>query len=300
MSRIPNSRNTKLYQLVLETLRKAPGPILLVDLRNHKNIKPHIDRPTRINEVCGCLGKKGQIQLGYDEEGKILAASIDKPQPGSKTPPATSKWSKAQRVPRGQGKIALAKKAKELQAAADALAATATPPAPETTPPAAPLNQGTFIPPQMSLDAMARQFAETVASVLCERIVEALNLKLPAQINTLAEQYKSGGPKKVDRLRVIVAGLLPQQAGLMVSEFGNEIDFAFIESQEASNSKRIDALLQSHDMAFAMTSFMSHSLDGKLKNGAKVYQRIAGGLSTLRENLRACVETSKQASAQRH
>lgn len=284
---IPRTRDDKLYSATLEVLRTATEPLLFTDLRKHKHLAKLLagQRPTRINEVLDCLGKKRQVQIGYAPNGLRMAASIDKPFPGSKEPP-TMKDGRRKWARRGKDVINV-----PIPEAAPALPAEAAQPVP-----APQLNQGIYIPPHMSLDTMARQFAEGVAAHLVERIVEALHLQLPQQINAVVDQYKANGGKKKENLpKVIICGLLPQQAGLMVAEFGRDLDLAFIETTEGSNSKRIDALLQSHDVAYAMTSFINHSLDGKLKNGAKVYQRISGGMTSLRDNLRAYIDAAKQA-----
>lgn len=293
---IPRTRDDKLYSATLEVLRTATEPVLFTDLRKHKQLVPLLkdQRPTRINEVLDCLERKHQVQVGYSPNGLRLAASIDKPFPGLKEPPTMAdgrkKWA---RRGKNAGKLP---EASSTETEAPAAPAEATPPAP-----AAQVNQSLYIPPNLSLDVMARQFAEGIAAHLADRIVEALNLQLPAQINAVMEQYKANGGKQKEVLpKVIIAGLLPQQAGLMVAEFGKDLDLAFIESNESSNSKRIEQLLQSHDVAYGMTSFMGHPLDGKLRSGAKLYQRVSGGLSSLRENLRAYIEASKQAKQSKH
>lgn len=281
---IPRKRDDALYSAVLQTLRKHPKPVLVVDLKKEKHLERMVSRPTRINEVVDCLGKTHKIQLGYNEDGKLVVASIEKPFPFSKTPPlrADGNYKHTRKN---------AKKARHTpppQAAAPAAPAIEETAAPAAPAPAAQPSLNGFLPSHASLDTMARQFAETIAATLVDRIMEAISLQLPAQLNAAVEQYKGGGKPKVDRPKVIIAGLLPQQAGLMVQEFGQSLDFAFIESQEASNSKRIDALLASHDYVYAMTGFMSHSLDGKLKV-APNFHRIPGGLSSLRAQLQALI-----------
>lgn len=286
----PRQRDDALYSAVLQTLRKAPKPVLVRNLKNEKHLAAMCKRPTRINEVVGCLGAKHQIQLGYTDDGALVAASIDKPFPFSKTPPLKADGTyKHQRKDAKKHLHAPPPKAKQLTPAP---ADTETPPAQEPTAPQ--LQQSAFIPSGMPIDVLANQFAQAIASTLVQRIMDAVNLQLPQQLNEAVNLYKTnGGKPKVDKPKVIIAGLLPQQAGLMQQEFGQALDFAFIESQEASNSKRIDALLASHDYVYAMTGFMSHSLDGKLK-GAPNFHRVPGGLSQLREQMRRLIDLKSQ------
>jgi hypothetical protein len=292
-------KHEKLYSLILKVVDESPAPLLIADIKKRPEIKKEMSRPSLANEAVLHLASQKKLQKGYGKDGEILVAGIGKPFPASKTPPPTSKW--ANRKPRGTGKAALKRKAQEAEALAlkqkQEQAQQTPPPPPQEETPAPHIShfQAAFAP---NIDSMVEQFANSIAEVIAARIVGALNVQLPTQIDALIDQYKNGGaPKKEALPKVIVAGLLPQQAGLMVAEFGKELNFAFIEQTEASNSKRIDALLESHPMVFAMVGFMNHSLDGKLNKGATVYQRISGGLTSLRNALREYIEATKKSSS---
>jgi hypothetical protein len=292
-------KHEKLYSLILKVVDESPAPLLIADIKKRPEIKKEMSRPSLANEAVLHLASQKKLQRGYGKDGEIIVAGLGKPFPASKTPPPTSKW--ANRKPRGTGKAALKRKAKEAEALAlqqkqEQAQQTPPPPPPQEDIAAPHIShfQAAFAP---NIDSMVNQFANSIAEVIAARIVSALNLQLPTHIDALVDQYKNGsGPKKEALPKVIIAGLLPAQAGLMVAEFGKELDFAFIEQTEASNSKRIDQLLESHPMVYAMVSFMNHSLDGKLNKGARVYQRISGGLTSLRNALREYIEATKKSS----
>lgn len=187
-------------------------------------------------------------------------------------------------------------KAEVKQAAAPKSVPNLTPPLiEENRAPVAPLFSPLFAthqyPPLVPLDDLAQQFADALAGTLCARVMEALNAQLPATIKAMADAYKDSGSTaahhgngKQHRPRAIVAGLLPQQAGLISQEFGSKLEIAFIEADEIRSPERIDQLVKAGAPIYAMTNFISHSLDDKLKKG-RDYHRISGGLSSLRDQL---------------
>lgn len=261
MSRIPSTRNDALYQRVLEIINHSNEPIPLDVLREMKGVKEHMARPSRINDVANCLAKKGVAQKGMDARGRVVLGSISCSMEGF------------------SGKSARGKK-KVAQPQSQPAPTVSAPPSVEVVPatPASPL----------PLTEIAKGFAQEIAAQLAEMIVAELVTILPQQLESLrTETAKKATTRNLPR--TVICGLLPQQAGLIQQEFGHRLDIEFVESDEASNTKRIHSLIKTRPNVFAMTNFISHSLDAVVKD-APNFHRVSGGMSSLRNNLNALVE----------
>lgn len=279
-----HQKTIKYSDAVEKVLLESDEPLMVHELKAHKDLKQLFAglRESKISEVLKVLKKSKRIQTGYTAQGNLICTVVGRWFGYPSEPPRD----KSGKVLAGARTNFLPKLKQPTETPAPEAPAEPITAAPET--PALPVP---LFGAQISIDALARQFAMAVASHLSEQIVVALNQILPAKLEQIAEEYKAATPVKqrAQLPKVIIAGLLPQQAGLMVQEYGKKLDFAFIETTEASNSKRIDALLASHDYVYAMTSFMSHSLDGKLKHATN-FHRISGGLTQLRAQLTALVQ----------
>lgn len=283
-----HQKTIKYSDAVEKVLLESDEPLMVHELKAHKDLKELFAglRESKIAEVLKVLKKSKRIQTGYTAQGNLICTVVGRWFGYQSEPPRDHMG----KVLSGARKNFLPK----LKQPTD-IPAPAPAPEPEATAitatPEAPVLPVSIFGSQLSIDALARHFALAVAGHLSEQIVRALNEILPAKLEQIAEEYKASTPlkPKTQLPKVIIAGLLPQQAGLMVQEYGKKLDFSFIETTEASNSKRIDALLASHEYVYAMTNFMSHSLDGKLKHASN-FHRISGGMTQLRAQLTALVQ----------
>jgi hypothetical protein len=102
-------------------------------------------------------------------------------------------------------------------------------------------------------------------------------------------------PKPVNRgrqLRVLVAGVLPAQAASLSATYGKLLDLRFWYSSESAGS---GGTLPSVDYVVGVTAFISHSLDGKLRQQFKArYQRIVGAVTAVDHVLAEILETGKE------
>lgn len=102
-------------------------------------------------------------------------------------------------------------------------------------------------------------------------------------------------PKQAHRnrqIKVLVAGVLPAQAANLSASYGKLLDLRFWYSSESAGS---GGTLPSVDYVVGVTAFISHSLDGKLRQQFKArYQRIVGAVTAVDHVLAEILETGKE------
>jgi hypothetical protein len=95
--------------------------------------------------------------------------------------------------------------------------------------------------------------------------------------------HKPKEDPKDRELKVLVAGVLPAQAANLSFLYGNKMDLRFWYSSESASS---GGTLPDVDYVVGVTSFISHSLDGKLRKCFKSrYQRIIGAITSVNKTL---------------
>lgn len=142
------------------------------------------------------------------------------------------------------------------------------------------------------VDRLATDLAERLASYVAQQVV----LRLNEALGSLAESLPAPGqplpplamlpaaPSKPRKKRVLIIGLLPQQAGLVSTEFGEALDLSFAGADD--NVGKIKAQAAQAGEVLAMTKFISHSCEDLVK-AHPGYSRVAGGMSALRDKLTA-------------
>lgn len=142
------------------------------------------------------------------------------------------------------------------------------------------------------VDRLATDLAERLAAYVAQQVV----LRLNEALGSLAESLPAPGqplpplamlpvaPSKPRKKRVLIIGLLPQQAGLVSTEFGEALDLSFAGADD--NVGKIKAQAAQAGEVLAMTKFISHSCEDLVK-AHPGYSRVAGGMSALRDKLLA-------------
>lgn len=154
----------------------------------------------------------------------------------------------------------------------------------------------TLMPPRaLGLDAVAKEMARAIAqhvlSHVESQLAEQLKHILPAttkpltpiSIEALTSQVFPVEHAGARRPTVLIAGLLPNQAGIIQQEFGEVFDLRFYMVDESIG--RLRAMLRGVDHVFTFTSKISHAVEEVMKSEDKVIHRCSGGMTMLKQQL---------------
>lgn len=141
------------------------------------------------------------------------------------------------------------------------------------------------------VEELARAIAQQVLSRVEAQLAEQLKHILPAttqplkpiSIEALTKQLlptEHAGPR---RPVVLIAGLLPNQAGIIQKEFGEVFDLRFYMVEE--NLSRLRAMLPGTDYVWTFTSKISHKVEETMKSAGCTIHRCSGGMTMLKEQL---------------
>lgn len=103
----------------------------------------------------------------------------------------------------------------------------------------------------------------------------------------IAKPPKAPEPVVVkDKLRkVVVIGLLPQQAGLIQSEFHDTFDLSFWQDGAGGGINKLKAVAAAADMVFVHTRHISHAVTDAIKVVRVPVTNVNGGMTQLRDAL---------------
>lgn len=104
---------------------------------------------------------------------------------------------------------------------------------------------------------------------------------------TTDAQVATPKEESVVRRKVLIVGLLGQQANVLKEQFGKHLDLSFWNEDRVND--RLQGLLDSNQTVFGATKFISHAIDGVLTRSPD-YRRVHGGVSKLRGELRALLK----------
>lgn len=144
------------------------------------------------------------------------------------------------------------------------------------------------------LDSMLDQLANAIALELThrvrERLLDELQVLVPKTrhydpVRPLLDDIKariaeSDTPAKTQNKKVVIIGLLPQQAGLITREFGDVFELGFWKDGTASQLKDM-VRCADHVIAFVK---IDHSVCYTLESVGKAYETTSG-MTRLRERL---------------
>lgn len=92
---------------------------------------------------------------------------------------------------------------------------------------------------------------------------------------------------KERRIRVVVAGVLNNQARTLEESLGAKLDLRFWSKDQSHES--LKQMLAHADHAVGMISFLPHSADGILKSSKVPYSPVSGGVTHLKQALEKLV-----------
>lgn len=136
------------------------------------------------------------------------------------------------------------------------------------------------------VDSLALAFAGAVAERIKQLIPQAVAQQVLPAVTTaeLASRLISGPEKEPAKKRVLVAGLLPAQAGIISNEFGDVFDLDFYMTGENLNQLR-KKLQGRVDYFFTFTSKIEHATEHLAKSLGVEIHRCSGGMTMLKDQL---------------
>lgn len=132
---------------------------------------------------------------------------------------------------------------------------------------------------------------DQLASALASQIVASLKGKIASQMQAMLPQLTAPRPMPLapqeyiaaPRMKkVLVVGLLPQQAGMIAQEFGECLDLRFF---EGGNPSRLTEQGASVDLIVSHINHSRHAYEETIKQLSVPYLRVTGGMSSLRDTL---------------
>ena len=146
-------------------------------------------------------------------------------------------------------------------------------------------------PATLDLNALVEDLATSLADTLAQQVAAKLKDRLMAQLATQLPALAAPPPQihapiinepKVSKKRVLIAGLLPQQAGMIQSEFGEVFDLAFWKDESLHALKH---RAESAQVTITFTSKIGHAAENAIKTTSTEYHRCVGGMTSLRDML---------------
>lgn len=159
----------------------------------------------------------------------------------------------------------------------------------------------------ISMSAMLNQIAADIAQQIVGRVKDHIALELTSLIpdafvpatQSLETVISNASKPSVEDLRkravatlpaprlkrVLVCGLMPQQAGLIQSEFNDCLDVRFWNDANGDGLDSLKGLCKSSDAVFLHTNHSSHKVDTTLRQLASRFVRVTGGMTQMREAL---------------
>jgi hypothetical protein len=150
------------------------------------------------------------------------------------------------------------------------------------------------------LDEVARLLGRRIARVLMEALRDEIAGQVAELSHGLIETWVEETvrpaaarvvvPAKVRLPTVLIAGLLPTQAGYISQEFGHVFDLRFFETD--GSLQKLKSM--SHvDYAFSFTSKISHAVEAAMQSKGTPVLRCPGGMTMLRQKLTELAEKEK-------
>lgn len=154
----------------------------------------------------------------------------------------------------------------------------------------------------LDLNALVETLATSLADTLAQQVAAKLKDKLMAQLATQLPALAAPPPQihapiinepRAVKKKVLIAGLLPQQAGMIQSEFGEVFDLAFWKDESLHALK---SRAESAEVTITFTSKIGHAAENAIKATNTEYHRCVGGMTSLRDMLtRMYVENDQTA-----
>lgn len=137
------------------------------------------------------------------------------------------------------------------------------------------------IKPAVTIEVLIENIADVVLKAVAARVNERLAEALAESIDV--ESLMERLMKRRRLPRVLIAGLLPSQAGMISQEFGDVFNMDFYATGD--NLKRLKPKLANVDHFITFTSKIEHATEEVAKNAGVPIVRCSGGMSMLRDTL---------------
>lgn len=147
-----------------------------------------------------------------------------------------------------------------------------------------------------SLNDLADMLAQAIAQHVVSRVQAQIGRQLrailpppadalkPLAVEQLAERIAGGQPvAKPKAASVLIAGLLPSQAGIIDAEFGDVFDLRYY--MVGDNLKHLAAMAAHVDHVFTFTSKISHAVEEVMVGKGHKIHRCSGGMTMLKDQL---------------
>ena len=143
----------------------------------------------------------------------------------------------------------------------------------------------------LDLNALVEDLATSLADTLAQQVAAKLKDRLMAQLATTLPALAAPPPQihapiinepRAVKKKVLIAGLLPQQAGMIQSEFGEVFDLAFWKDESLHALK---SRAESAEVTITFTSKIGHAAENAIKATSTEYHRCVGGMTSLRDML---------------
>ena len=134
---------------------------------------------------------------------------------------------------------------------------------------------------QHVLSRVEAQLAEQLKHILPETTQPLKPISVEALTRQILPQEHTG-PR---RPTILIAGLLPNQAGIIQTEFGEAFDFRFY--MVGQSMGQLKNMLPGADYVWTFTSKISHAVEETMKAKGVTIHRCSGGLTMLKDQLLA-------------
>lgn len=140
-------------------------------------------------------------------------------------------------------------------------------------------------------DALAKAIAQHVVSRVKDHLETQLQAILPPMqgnptpisIEQLTARAAARETAKLKAPTVLIAGLLPNQAGIIDKEFGDVFDLRFY--MVGHNLKQLASMAANVDHVFTFTSKVSHAVEEVMVGKGHKIHRCSGGMTMLKDQL---------------
>lgn len=138
-------------------------------------------------------------------------------------------------------------------------------------------------------DALAQAIASQVVGRVSAHIEQALrNIIPPTLVPKISIEQLTSNLTALPDLRpkkpsVLIAGLLPNQAGIISTEFGEVFDLRFFMTDD--NLRHLKNMVAKVDHVFTFTSKVSHGVEEVMVSQGHKIHRCSGGMTMLKDQL---------------
>ena len=156
-----------------------------------------------------------------------------------------------------------------------------------TAPPAPPVgaqNAARFLFNVDVIEQVAEELSNTIFQKVCEKLQEKLSSLTQSRKDMTPQEFVANLVSSIvqPKLSVLIVGLLPQQAGMIQTEFGENLNLKFWKDGSLGQLKKT---AQASDFVLLFTSKISHDATNVVASVNNNVIRVAGGMTTLREKL---------------